>query len=595
MIRPGFERLELYLTSRCNLECRYCPSARLASAGEARSLGVDDLVRAVDLFAEAGAPGASRRVIAFMGGEPFLEFEAVSRAIDHIRAQREGFEVCIATNGTLLAEPKLRFLLERDVNVAVSLDGGKALNDSLRRFRRAPRKSVFDAVARNLKNLPEPMVRRLHGMVTVTPETAPCAAAEMEALLRLGFSHLDLSFDYYELWTTEKIARMRGALGRIRELCIRRFSDRCLSSEGGDGFGISFMQDSWAKDETAFGSLYLSPDGLFFPCSTLCWSESGREYAVGSLRDGVDRAKVALIHGEVADFAPQAPCPPIDRYFYALLEGLDPRRMLEGLDEVDAMVEREMGCLAGLERRIRKHKKAGLFEGFEREPARKARSEVPFLAIPVGLDARDALERARQAADYCLHSPGDGKCLAFRAADLGACFAAVEGAALYSILKARRLGKRLRVLIEGDAEGLDAEALRFIRDNGFFLGTTGRWTPDAHYAVLRFGRETAAGLGRMAGGAERVRLELRGSEGLWSDDELDAMARGLEELAQRDGPALLDLAWAEDDADPRAARELRRGLDRLALTGPTRIWNPNAEGADAPSAREDMGIVLAKG
>ncbi|MDD5657990.1 MAG: hypothetical protein PHF00_12135, partial [Elusimicrobia bacterium] len=189
----------------------------------------------------------------------------------------------------------------------------------------------------------------------------------------------------------------------------------------------------------------------------------------------------------------------------------------------------------------------------------------------------DELARGRQAADFCLGSPGCDKTLILRAPDLAAAFEALEGVALYALLQARRRDRTLRILVEGGRAALTREHLDFLRDHKIFLA-------GKDYAIVPLDRRDARSLGeRVAAAARRgfnrVKLELPGEPGLWSDEELDALARGFADLERylagaaprRAAPALLNLAWGRETGlgqgglDPRASQEFQRALERLAM------------------------------
>jgi len=151
-VRPGVGSLVLHVSHDCNLRCGYCYAEYGWYGGEAGSMAIDMAVRWVDtLFDRAG----DRKVLhlTLFGGEPLLNFPAVTAAIDHgrARAEREGRELRIGltTNGTLLTREIARYLRDNRVTVSISLDGPADVNDKLRPFaegRGSTYQTVVDAV-----------------------------------------------------------------------------------------------------------------------------------------------------------------------------------------------------------------------------------------------------------------------------------------------------------------------------------------------------------------------------------------------------------------------------------------------------------------
>jgi uncharacterized protein len=145
----------LFLTSRCNLRCRYC----YAEAGyKAVDMPWEVARAAIDLVAtNAGLLGASDFALGFHGGgEPTVAWPLLTRCVDYAReqAERRGLEaqVFCATNGLLNAAQR-EYIVQHFTTVNVSLDGPADIQDFYR-----PRKDgggSFDAVSETLRYFDE--------------------------------------------------------------------------------------------------------------------------------------------------------------------------------------------------------------------------------------------------------------------------------------------------------------------------------------------------------------------------------------------------------------------------------------------------------
>lgn len=100
------------LTSRCNLACRHCYTARFPSQGE---LDRDQAMSIVHCAANAGI-----RHIGFTGGEVFLRKDTLALIRE---ASELGLSTSVVTNGALLREEVARELAEWAVFVYLSIDG----------------------------------------------------------------------------------------------------------------------------------------------------------------------------------------------------------------------------------------------------------------------------------------------------------------------------------------------------------------------------------------------------------------------------------------------------------------------------------------
>jgi uncharacterized protein len=129
--------LILGVTEQCNLRCNYCTfSGRYAGERlhSSQQMTWDVAQRSIDYFLRhAGSDGEKN--IALYGGEPFLRSDLVVACISHIREKSRGersVTITVVTNGTLLDESMVDYLVANDVGIAVSLDGPPDIHDKHR-------------------------------------------------------------------------------------------------------------------------------------------------------------------------------------------------------------------------------------------------------------------------------------------------------------------------------------------------------------------------------------------------------------------------------------------------------------------------------
>lgn len=138
--------LVLIASEACNLRCGYCsysscyPSYRSHSG---KLMGWQVARKAIDWFYLYNDAPRSRSYpdrnlnIVFYGGEPFLNFELIRRAVRYAQRRKRdhyGLVLSVSTNLTFLTEEHLAFLREHDVFITVSLDGPPDEHDRYRRF-----------------------------------------------------------------------------------------------------------------------------------------------------------------------------------------------------------------------------------------------------------------------------------------------------------------------------------------------------------------------------------------------------------------------------------------------------------------------------
>ncbi|HEY0824579.1 MAG TPA: radical SAM protein [Ramlibacter sp.] len=157
--------LKIQLGMRCNYGCSYCSQASHApDATLTRTADADQFLAALPRWLQ-GAPGR----IEFWGGEPLLYFAKLRRLVPVLRERFPGAELALITNGSLLDEEIVDFLVQWGLYVGVSHDGpGQHL--------RGPDPFADPRRAHWLRELVRRGGRRVSFVVVLTPENADVAA-----------------------------------------------------------------------------------------------------------------------------------------------------------------------------------------------------------------------------------------------------------------------------------------------------------------------------------------------------------------------------------------------------------------------------------
>lgn len=228
VFRP--HEVTLFLTSRCNLRCRYC----YADAGhKAIDMPWQIARAAIDLVASnAGLLGSSKFAVGFHGGgEPTVAWDQMMRCVRYARrkADRMGLDVELfaATNG-LLSQSQRRYIARHFASVNVSLDGPRDIQDHNRPT--VDGHGSFDAVRRTLHDFEK---AGLHYGIrsTITADTAGRMTEIVEGLrseFDFAYLHLEPVWQCGRCVTTGErspkdrdfIANFTRAAARGRELGV---------------------------------------------------------------------------------------------------------------------------------------------------------------------------------------------------------------------------------------------------------------------------------------------------------------------------------------------------------------------------------------
>ncbi len=289
LFRPSY-LVEIHLTSRCNLACRYC----FAQSGPQGWDMQEKLAKeAVDL---ALALPTNDLTIEFAGGEPLLRFPLLRRLIERIeRASVQRSQpvlIAVQTNGLLLGEEALKFFARHpDVEVGLSLDGPSHLNDLARVAGDGQgRHPAIEAAARGAVSLWGKQARALavihSGSVAKPGEIVAYLGSlglgkiRFNPMVRLGRGNAEgaslavspheyLSFmEQVADYLAETLAFEESNLeALVRNLILKSRDYRCMRSPCGAGYDY----------------LVVTPTGDLYPCARFIHN---RDLFLGNLSNG---------------------------------------------------------------------------------------------------------------------------------------------------------------------------------------------------------------------------------------------------------------------------------------------------------------------
>ncbi|MGB7605631.1 MAG: radical SAM protein [Lutisporaceae bacterium] len=152
-IRKRLQGLVFSAAETCNLKCRYCfADGGTYGNNTHKIMNINDYEKYIGILLDKYPEGIES--INFFGGEPLLGFNSIKECLLYV------LDICkeknltlpkfsIITNGTLLTEDMIDFFNKYNVNITLSLDGPKHINDKARISKDGT--SVYDKVTENLK------------------------------------------------------------------------------------------------------------------------------------------------------------------------------------------------------------------------------------------------------------------------------------------------------------------------------------------------------------------------------------------------------------------------------------------------------------
>lgn len=156
-------QLILVITEECNLRCEYCiysnkyPNIKTYTSNfMSKDIAFKSIDYYMELFDEKVKRGFdSDPVISFYGGEPLLNFTLIKEIVAYCKEKYSKYKIKynFTTNGILLNEEIINFILRNNMLVTFSLDGDKEEHDRKRKFNN--KKGSFDIVYNNIVKFQE--------------------------------------------------------------------------------------------------------------------------------------------------------------------------------------------------------------------------------------------------------------------------------------------------------------------------------------------------------------------------------------------------------------------------------------------------------
>lgn len=127
--------ITLEVNQICNFSCDYCYLGKLSS----KRMDFVTAYQAMEIaFLNAQRHPDHMVWIDFVGGETLLSYEFIRKVSDWIdlEAQKRNLEVkySITTNGSIINQDILEWLIRKKVQVKISIDGGKEVQDKNRKY-----------------------------------------------------------------------------------------------------------------------------------------------------------------------------------------------------------------------------------------------------------------------------------------------------------------------------------------------------------------------------------------------------------------------------------------------------------------------------
>ncbi len=311
--------LTLQVTQQCNLRCAYCAFSGIYEKNRTHSgkrMSLETAKKAIDFFLDRSTE-KPEITIGFYGGEPLLEFDLIQKTVTYAKSKTEGRKIQfnMTTNGTLLSQPVVDYLVEEGFNIAISLDGSKEEHDTNRKF--ANGQGSFDVIIRNIKNIKErypAFYNRLQIMTTINPYIDLGCVLEYFSTddvfsdKYIIFNSMDerdlkeqISYNekYFRIRAYEYVKMLFWLTGKLEDKYISPLSKGMLGSivlrkqNLHKGNLMSPVMHHNGPCEPGVHRLFVRVDEALFPCERI--NDQLAYFQIGTLDDGFDLEQMKKI------------------------------------------------------------------------------------------------------------------------------------------------------------------------------------------------------------------------------------------------------------------------------------------------------------
>lgn len=179
--------LRLAITTKCILRCKYCFVDKTNKV-----MPYETALNAINFFLRS--PG-NQKILIIYGGEPLLFFDLVKEIIIYsykkAKKLKKQLIISLGTNGLLLTQSQLKFFMDTNTKLSISLDGQKSFHNKMRVFPNG--KGSFDMVHKKipliLENIKKENFSVLFGLL---PSSVSKMYDNLIYLINLGFDSINI-------------------------------------------------------------------------------------------------------------------------------------------------------------------------------------------------------------------------------------------------------------------------------------------------------------------------------------------------------------------------------------------------------------------
>jgi uncharacterized protein len=312
--------ITLQVTQQCNMRCSYCAYSgnyehRVHNEG---SMNIEIAKKGIDFLINNSSESPTI-FIGFYGGEPLLRVDFIKEAVEYAKKQGEGRDIYfhMTTNGTLLSEKTVDFLVENNFRLLISLDGPEEIHDRNRVFA-ANGQGTFRSIINNVeaikKGYPEYVNNNIRFNAVLDGHTdLDCMNKflnNFDTIRNLKLSvnmvtnqyskkNIDIDENYRIQNKYERFKFFLYKLGKIEEKDTMRIYEKDFVQLGNSMYDKNYTMRISEKTHhggpciPGISKLFMDVNGTLYPCERV--NETSDVMKIGNVYEGFDLDKMSKI------------------------------------------------------------------------------------------------------------------------------------------------------------------------------------------------------------------------------------------------------------------------------------------------------------
>ncbi len=275
-------KLKLFLTTDCNLNCKYCYEMEYRVKQKSQKFNQSILSAILDIVKKRmHAMDDMALHVDFYGGEPLLEITQIYKTVNSIKETLNDKKLSygITTNGTLINNEILMFLNKNQFSVSISCDGDSKQN-SYRVYsdKRPAADSIIDGLKRTITHNSR---TNINVNMVVRSDNYDRVIDCIDYLAGFACKKFSLAFDYGDLgWESIPDETLKKYYRDLKMYAVEHYPN----------YKINIFEDAVIPLDRCYltETIAINTDGYVYPCIYFPTTTHGKEYALGHVTDGYE-------------------------------------------------------------------------------------------------------------------------------------------------------------------------------------------------------------------------------------------------------------------------------------------------------------------